>query len=97
MSDDLIERLRHGRTVQEREQIVIDDLRRRGLLGDPRPTCNGTGERDSPRREAIEECAKLLDESAQEFNRLRDPGMANHDRALARKLRALGRPRNGDL
>lgn len=31
MSDDLTERLRHGRTVQEREQMVIDDLKRRGL------------------------------------------------------------------
>lgn len=38
---------------------------------------------------AVEKCAAILDDSAQEFNRLRDPGMANHDRALARKLRSL--------
>lgn len=37
----------------------------------------------------IEECAAVLDANAQELNELRDPGMANHDRSLARKIRAL--------
>lgn len=33
-------------------------------------------------------CAALLDAKAREFNRLRDPGMANHCRVLAREIRA---------
>lgn len=37
----------------------------------------------------IESCAQILDEQALEYNKLRDPGMANHCRALARRLRNL--------
>lgn len=33
-------------------------------------------------------CAALLDKRAQEYNRQRDPGMANHCRQLARAIRA---------
>lgn len=38
---------------------------------------------------AIEECARILDEAAQDWNRIRDPGMANNARSYARKIRAL--------
>lgn len=34
-----------------------------------------------------ERCAALLEARAQEFNRLRDPGMANHCRSLAARIR----------
>jgi len=37
----------------------------------------------------IEECAAILDAAAQEFNRIRDPGMANQARSYARRIRAL--------
>ena len=38
---DLTERLRHGRTVHEREQMVIDDLRWRGLLDEQEKNIRG--------------------------------------------------------
>lgn len=38
---------------------------------------------------ALEEAAQLLDANAQYFNKIRDPGMANHDRSLAKRIRAL--------
>lgn len=50
---------------------------------------NAMADADDTWNVAVEKCAATLDGSAQEFNRLRDPGMANHDRAIARKLRAL--------
>lgn len=34
-----------------------------------------------------ERAAKVLDDRAQEYNKIRDPGMANHCRALARTIR----------
>jgi hypothetical protein len=48
-----------------------------------------------PGRDAvIEECAKILDEAAIDWNRIRDPGMANSARSYARKIRALtGEPK----
>ncbi len=46
-------------------------------------------ERAALRNAALEEAAALLDDNAQHFNRLRDPGMANHDRALAARIRKL--------
>lgn len=46
-------------------------------------------DRPVARDDVIEECAKVLDEHAQDMNRIRDVGMANHDRSLARKVRAL--------
>ena len=36
-----------------------------------------------------EQAAKVAEDQAQELNRQRDPGMANHDRALAAKIRKL--------
>lgn len=44
---------------------------------------------DGVREATIEECAKILDDCAQDWNRIRDPGMANNARAYARKIRAL--------
>ncbi len=40
----------------------------------------------------IEECAKVLDEAAQDWRRIRDPGMANNAAAYARRVRALAIP-----
>lgn len=37
----------------------------------------------------IEECAKVLDEAAQDWRRIRDPGMANNAASYARRIRAL--------
>lgn len=34
-----------------------------------------------------ERCAKILDDAAQDWNRIRDPGMANNARSYARKIR----------
>lgn len=43
-----------------------------------------------PERErVIEECAKVLDECADDWRRIRDPGMANNAASYARKIRAL--------
>ena len=44
---------------------------------------------NAARDRTIEECAVLLDGGAQDLNRQRDPGMANHLRAWAKKIRAL--------
>jgi hypothetical protein len=44
---------------------------------------------ESARAAVIEECAKVLDEAAQDWNRIRDPGMANNARSYAKKIRAL--------
>jgi hypothetical protein len=38
---------------------------------------------------ALEEAAQVLDDCAQEWNKLRDPGMANQARSYAAKIRAL--------
>lgn len=43
----------------------------------------------SARKAAIEECAKVLDDAAQDLNRIRDPGMANNARSYANKLRKI--------
>lgn len=43
----------------------------------------------SVRSAALEEAAALLDKRAQEFNRERNPGLANHCRSLARAVREL--------
>lgn len=45
--------------------------------------------RDDARDAVIEECAAILDACAQDWNRIRDPGMANNARAYAKKIRAL--------
>lgn len=37
----------------------------------------------------IEECAKVLDNAADDWRRIRDPGMANNAASYARKIRAL--------
>jgi hypothetical protein len=37
-----------------------------------------------------ERCAKVLDSTAQDWNRIRDPGMANNARCYARKIRGSG-------
>jgi hypothetical protein len=39
--------------------------------------------------DGIEAAACLLEESAQALSRQHDPGMANHDRALAARVRQL--------
>ena len=39
--------------------------------------------------EGIERAAETLDEAAQDWNRIRDPGMANNARSYAKKIRAL--------
>lgn len=41
------------------------------------------------RSEIIEECAKVLDEAAQDWRRIRDPGMANNAGAYAKRIRDL--------
>jgi hypothetical protein len=41
------------------------------------------------RQLVIEECAAVLDECAQDWNRIRDPGMANNARCYAKKIRDL--------
>lgn len=41
------------------------------------------------RAQVIEECAKVLDEAAQDWRRIRDPGMANNAAAYAGRIRAL--------
>lgn len=41
------------------------------------------------RNAALEEAAQLCEADAQHFNKIRDPGMANHDRAKARAIRLL--------
>lgn len=41
------------------------------------------------RNAALEEAAKVLDEAAADWHRMRDPGMANHDKTMAKKIRAL--------
>lgn len=41
------------------------------------------------RNAVIEECAKVLDDAAQDWNRIRDPGMANQARKYARHIREL--------
>lgn len=40
----------------------------------------------------IEAAAKVLDDAAQDWNRIRDPGMANNARSYAKKIRSLQRP-----
>lgn len=40
----------------------------------------------------IEECAQVLDRAAQDWNRIRDPGMANNARCYAKQIRALALP-----
>ena len=37
----------------------------------------------------IEAAAKVLDDAAQDWNRIRDPGMANNARSYAKKIRSL--------
>lgn len=39
--------------------------------------------------DTIEACAKILDEAAQDWRRIRDPGMANNAASYAAKIRAL--------
>jgi hypothetical protein len=46
---------------------------------------------DAGRRAGLEAAASMLDEEAQEYNRIRDPGMANHCRARAKRIRALAK------
>lgn len=46
----------------------------------------------SLRAATLEEAAKLLDDAANDWNRIRDPGMANSARAYAKKIRALKPP-----
>jgi hypothetical protein len=41
------------------------------------------------RDDVIEECARVLDAAAQDWNRIRDPGMANNARSYAKRIRAL--------
>ena len=47
-------------------------------------------QRETGREEVIEECAKVLDEAAQDWRRVRDPGMANNAASYAKKIRAFG-------
>lgn len=49
------------------------------------------------RNVVIEECAKVLDDAAQDWNRIRDPGMANNARSYARKIRTLATATGGDV
>jgi hypothetical protein len=44
------------------------------------------------RAAAIEECAKVLDNAAQDWHRIRDPGMANNAKSYAKQIRALAVP-----
>lgn len=44
------------------------------------------------RASVIEECAKVLDDAAQDWRRIRDPGMANNAAAYARRIRSLTSP-----
>jgi len=44
---------------------------------------------EAGRRAGLNEAAAMLDNEAQEYNRIRDPGMANHCRARAKRIRAL--------
>jgi len=44
---------------------------------------------EAGRRSGLGEAAAMLDEDAQEYNRIRDPGMANHCRARAKRIRVL--------
>ncbi len=44
------------------------------------------------RRNVIEECAKVLDGAAQDWHRIRDPGMANNAKSYAKQIRALALP-----
>ena len=41
------------------------------------------------RADAIEEAAKVLDGAAQDWHRIRDPGMANNAKHYAKQIRAL--------
>ncbi len=41
------------------------------------------------RSDTVEECAKVLDEAARDWRRIRDPGMANNAASYARRIRAL--------
>ena len=45
----------------------------------------------SAHRAGMEEAARILDERAQEWNRRRDPGMANHDRSMAKVIRCAAK------
>jgi hypothetical protein len=44
---------------------------------------------EAGRRSGLGEAAAMLDADAQDYNRMRDPGMANHCRAKAKRIRAL--------
>lgn len=41
------------------------------------------------RERALKDAAAMLDENAAHLNFIRDPGMANHDRAMAERIRKL--------
>ncbi|WP_409188401.1 hypothetical protein [Bradyrhizobium sp. RDM4] len=61
-----------------------------------RTTCIHTPDEPQAARETIiEECAKVLDEAAQDWRRIRDPGMANNAAAYAKKIRALALRQRG--
>lgn len=65
--------------------IMVDRARR----SDP-ATAEVARLREAGRKAGLNEAASLLEEKAQDYNRIRDPGMANHCRAYARRIRALG-------
>lgn len=60
------------------------------LAAVPSPSVGET-EKAAGWNEAIERAAKVLDDAAQDWNRIRDPGMANNARSYAKRIRALKR------
>lgn len=72
--------------IQDSDQTPADAIRE---LNAEIERLRGLAQTPDLRAAVIEECAKVLDEAAQDWNRIRDPGMANNARSYARKIRAL--------
>lgn len=79
MAADIAQIIDAGRRNGKSDLEIAEDVRREF---DAAPT-------QCARNTVIEECAAILDACAQDWNRIRDPGMANNARAYAKKIRAL--------
>jgi hypothetical protein len=93
---ELATRITHG---PDRGQVAYDGFDRRisfdrpyvpeGAIRNLTPLYTGAAQSAPDRAAIIEECARVLDECAQDWRRIRDPGMANNAAAYAKKIRAL--------
>jgi hypothetical protein len=84
---DEIERIGLREFVARRKHIEF--LAGKRIVAALRSAASAPSQAGEIERKTIERCAKVLDDAAQDWRRIRDPGMANNAASYAKQIRAL--------